>query len=447
MNFVECSLLEIRRRPVKSLVFMVTFSIIFTALILGLNIRATVMKAKEKVIDMIGPYYQLSVQNSINEGQNLQISSKAEDEISNMRHVRGVNRSKIEFALAGNFKTVKENEGVVPDPDPSLYSELTGITPESVILDANSDCALIDAFRLGDSVLLEGVFPAGSNPGVLLEERMAAQNQLAIGDEILISYVNQNEVRAEVTGIYRTRGVFSVTEDNPVGEAVYAWSPYNRIYASLDIAQQLYGLNMETLPLFIYVDSISNMKKVGDEIKGLDLEWENSYVLSDMTTERYGFHKLASQIEEISTYASATILYSLLIGAVLLSLVLNLFLQFYIQDAGILIALGSGKKRVVFQYLFSTGVIALIAVGVARCIAVSCSDILIGRLIQGTTIEWNLSGIFQDGLEHVVSIVPERLSLGEWGWFVVGAAFLSVISSVPLISKLLFLHPRSIFTE
>ena len=332
-------------------------------------------------------------------------------------------------------------------PNPALYASLVGLTPDSVIMDANLDCSIIDDFRIGDSVLITGNFPTESNPGVLLEERLAEQNRLTVGDSILLTYVNGKEVSAKVCGIYRTKGTFLVTEDNFVGEAVYAWSPYNRIYASLDLAQQLYEIDIEKLPLSIYVDSISHMKKVENKIKALELDWEHAYELSDITTQEYGFHKLASQIEEITSYSTLTIVYALLIGIILLSLILNLFLQYYIQDAGILIALGSGKVRVILQHLFATGMIAAVATLVAALISGLCTKSLMGKLIQNTTIEWTMVGSYQNGLEHTISIVPKWITPPEWGLFILGVALLLAISALPPLWKLLIYHPRSILTD
>ena len=447
MNFVKCTLTEMRRRPAKYIIFTVTFSVIFTSLIIGLNMRATVMYAKDQIIDLVGPYYQLSVRNDQDEPQDIQIKRELESTISEFRYVRGINRSKVEYATAADFGTVRDNEGVIPGPIPALYSSLVELTSNSVIMDANLDCSIIDDFRIGDSVLITGNFPTESNPGVLLEERLAEQNQLTVGDSILLTYVNGKEISARVCGIYRTKGTFLITEDNTVGEFAYAWSPYNRIYASLDLAQQLYEIDIEKLPLSVYVDSISHMKKVENEIKALKIDWEHAYELSDMTTTKYGQHLLAAQIEEMTSYSTLTIVYALLIGIILLSLILNLFLQYYIQDAGILIALGSGKARVILQHLFATGMIAAAATLIAALISGLCTNSLIDKLIQDTTIAWGMVGSYQNGLEHTISIVPKWITPSEWGLFILGVALLLAISTLPLLRKLLIYHPRSILTE
>lgn len=444
MNTAWRSLMELRRRPVKYIIFFLIFTVSFVFLLLGLTLHETSSGAKAQVMDMIGPYFQLSQREENEAG--FVIDDSIRQSVSDLPHVKGINQSKAEYALAGNFETVKAYQGVTPDSDPSLYEDFEGLTPESVILDMNWDVSLIDDFRLGDSALLEGSYPDSEHPGLLIEQSLAEQNGLEIGDQILLQSAEGRQTWGAVVGIYQTQGTFEITEGNSVGEAVFAWSPYNRIYASLDFCESLYDTDISLMSLSIYVDGLGNMEEVGDGIKAMDLDWD-VYVLYDMTATNYELNQQAAQIETLGNYSNLILIYTVLIVIVLLMLVLNLFLQYYMGDAGILIALGCSKEEVGMQYLCSVMTVALAAIVVATTVSAGLLEPVIGKLIESTTVSWEVYSSYENGLNHTVALELRHLDTLGWGAFLLGVILLVLISAFPLLWRLFRYHPRTILAR
>lgn len=440
MNAIECVVTEIKRRPIKYITFLIIFSVIYTTIMIGLNMRATVSSAKEQILDIIGAYYEISLlEDAEADSEN---HSEIIEKMKDIAHVKGINKQKVEYALAVDFQVVKDYEGEKPDSDPDLYSDTVGLTPMSVVLDANLDCSLLKDFRIGDSTLIFGSFPQEGHSEVMIEQHLAESNDLSIGDEITLGYFDKRQT-CKVVGMYQTKGTFYISKDNNVGEAVFAWSPYNRIYASIDVAKELYDLELNEMPIDIYVDNLKNMKGVGDSIQALEWDWDK-YVLYDMTATEYRYHDLASQLETVSNYASAIVCYAIIIGIVLISLVLSLLLQYFVKEAGIFIALGSGKGRVVLQHLIATGILSLFSIGVSVILSNILSKYFIHVLIAKTTVQWSTVSSFENGMDHTVEIVPCGMGCYEWTMFFAGIITVLLMSSIPLWVKLIKLQPRSI---
>lgn len=446
MTVLPRALLEVRRRPTRHIIFFLIFLASFVCLMLGLSLAQTATGARDQVMDIIGPYWELTTQQD--EPEDLPIDEALCQTIAALPHVSGVNQNRSEFAIAGNFETVKTYEGEKPDPDPALYADGEDRTPNSVILDMSWDPTRLDDFRLGDSVLLEGSCPDRDHPGLLVEETLMEQNGLHLGDELRFYIIAGRELRETIVGVYRTNKRFVITEHNTVGESVFAWSPYNTIYTTLDVYRTLYDRDPTPLPLKIDVDSLGHMEEVEQSIRALDLDWDR-YALNNGTSDRYEYtwELNGQQIERLSSYANIILCYTILIAGVLLILVLNLFLQYYMEDAGILIALGATKGQVAAQYLCSVGAVALAAVAVGAVLSTALLQTVIGGVIQSTTVSWNIISQVDYGVTHTATMEVQHLNVLGWGAFLLGVVLLVLISAFPLLWRLFRYHPRTILAR
>ncbi len=444
MSMTRRVCVEIFRRPARHLIFLLIFTVSFVFFFVGLTLYQTSVSAKNQVLEIVGPYFCL-YESDEDEGEFL-IDDALREELLGLPNVIGINQSRAEYALACDFETVKKYDGAIPDTDPTLYEDVEGMTTSTVTLSMNWDVSLDDDFRLGDSVLLEGEYPTVENPGFLVEQSLAELNGLSVGDVITLNNGSDTTVIGNIVGIYETAGGFTITEENWVGEGVFAWSPYNCIYASLNFLESLYGWDISQMELDIYVDTLTNMSKVEYQIQNLSLDWQ-AYELENMTSSEYELMQQAGQIETLVNYSRLILVYTILIEIVVFMIVLNLFLQYYIADAAILIALGTAKRKIALQYLLSLGAIIVVGFGLSVIIAQSIINTIIERLVSSTTISWHVVSCFEDGLEHSASLELQRISVLGWGIFLVLVVFLLVMSALPLLWRLHRYHPRDIMAQ
>jgi putative ABC transport system permease protein len=408
----------------------------------GLQIYSSADAAKNDALDTIGGSIVYEMNGNHEDPSEQRISNEIRKQILPIDHVIGVNRHIADYAFPVDFENVRDYTGETPISDPSLYEvDSENLRPYSVIVDANTDCSLIDDFRLEKALLTGGEFPTVEHPGVVIEQHLSEQNGLTIGDAITFTVPGGKDVTALITGVYRTTGSFHITGDNYLGEAIFAMSPYNRIYTSLDVGTSLYRVDPESLSLTIHIDQPQNVEIVGKEIKNLDLNWKD-YALVNMTATLYSIE--GTQIENLSGYAKAILLYVILIGAILISLVLTIYVRYYIHDAGIFIALGANKSRVVLQYA-----IAMIAVVLsALLVSVIVSNIISGEItnsfIEQTATSSTTTYSYVSGLNPNYDVQIRGFRPIDYGYFMGVAMLFLIISCGHLALEIIRYQPRSI---
>lgn len=440
MRSVSCALVELRRKKSKYIILFIIFTILFTALLSGKILCDSVFQMREKVLMRIGACLEIRGQDE--EGKLLEIPNEWKTEIGNMQYVEGMNQHFSDYVFLKNAENVKIYTGANPDEQTS--KNISGLDENMVVLDANLNCKWIDGIRKKDMVLLDGEYPSEEKKGILIEQHLAEKNSIDIGDEMELRSKEGKEAKALVVGIYKTKGVFKITEDNFAGKGVFAWSPYNRIYSNLEFGSELLKKEKNNLPLHVYVKNLELRTYVMKNIEQI-LKEKKEYTVSDETKESYNDSEESYQIEVIENYARMIMLYSLLIGLVLLSLVLNLYLQYYYKDAGILIAMGAGRWRIIGQFLIAMGIVILMAGAASIGVTSALIKKIVDLLMEKVTFSLSIIASFEDDLSDPIPFTV--VYPGKNTYFICG---LTVVlfwgaSCIPLLLKMIRFCPRSLW--
>ena len=174
-------------------------------------------------------------------------------------------------------------------------------------------------------------------------------------------------------------------------------------------------------------------------------EMKKEYTVLDETKESYNDSEESYQIEVIENYARMIMLYSLLIGLVILSLVLNLYLQYYYKDAGILIAMGAGRWRIIGQFLIAMGIVILMAGAASIGFTSALIKKIVDLLMEKVTFSLSIIASFEDGLSDPIPFTV--VYPGKNTYFICG---LTVVlfwgaSCIPLLLKMIRFCPRSLW--
>lgn len=443
MDIERFAYLECIRKPVKNVILCIIFIIIFSGTLVGLRIYSSTQQARDDALNTIGAYIQLS-ENYSEKVEQVQISEEMIDKVQTVQHVIGVNQNLAEYAIPVNFINVKQYSGETPDPDDLSYLEAYDITPDNVVVDANLDNQFLDIFRLNQARLLEGTIPNNANRGLMIEKHLAEINGSSIGDFLRLTSSKGIEVKAEIIGIYEIDAVFQITKNNTLGEGIFSLSPYNRIYASLDIGMSLYDRDPSQLILNIIVDHPDNVTKVGKTIKSFNFDWEQ-YGLYNMTETFY--QDYARHIDELGNYAKLLLFYILTIGAVFLSIVLTIFSGYYKYDSGILLSLGAPKSSIVFQYFLSTAYIIVFSLIVSAIIVYSVGNSIVQVMINQTGMVSIGIAQFNNGLNGDFSVHIQSLGLRGLLLFIGTVFFFLVLSCASPTYQILKFKPREILAD
>lgn len=276
------------------------------------------------------------------------ITAEQLEQIRKISHVLGVSDWKEMLALPLDTENVKTYSGKDPNEGGTVYENADKVVfLEDLCVELNS------RFRCEENVsLTEGEFPSYENKGILIEERMAEQNGLKIGDSMRFKMDETGTVCSYIIcGIYKVDSDFVITENNEEGADVYIHSPYNVIFIDRQYAFET--MEAEGTSDFViqggcqvYVDDYENIEYVAEQLR-------------DILGEKYDFYSLAENYMKSSgstaalmeQYAEIMLFVFVVAGSIVLLILFSLFAKQFEAEIGILLALGRKKGSILFQYI------------------------------------------------------------------------------------------------
>lgn len=275
----------------------------------------------------------------------LNLTREDYEKIREIPHVLGVGNWKEVVVTPLDSNNVKEHTGEEPKTD------VRGVADKMVIL-AHMDTEMYRLFRWEKTVsLVEGEFPCYDNKGILVEKRYADSNRLVIGDELFYQVdETEQQISMKICGIYEVDAEFQILEPNDEGTSVYIHSPYNTIFMDYDHAVELMHLNYDAaIGGEIYVDSLSNIQYVADELHKM---FGSDIAIYDNTTT---YLTESCRIVGLMQRTSWLIcIFVLMAGEIIVLLVFSLYANQHQRETGLLLILGKSRRWCLGRYALIT---------------------------------------------------------------------------------------------
>ena len=367
MNIFQCAKAYVLRKPMKSIILCIIFTIIFLGELIGIGTYSVAKKGEEDAFRYLGPAISI-------ESEDGKLTDKDYDNIASLEHVKGVNNWNENRVTPVDMNIVKEYTGVSPD----LNSEGDTKNFNSAVLLALMNTELYSWFRYEKAVsLISGVYPSYENQGILIESRFAKQNGLNVGDDAtFVIEESGDELTYKVCGIFQVDSDFVITDENTLGDGVFILSPYNVFYINYEYASETIGFESR-LPYgcSVFVDKMENVDKVGVQLRellGEDIDIYN-------VTSGYLSNEV-SVVTLMKNYSFMILGYVSLIGCIIMLLVLTFYASQYRRESAIFIALGYKKRQVILQYGLSMLLIIIVSFLIAGFIYFFTANGIIGGL-------------------------------------------------------------------
>ncbi|WP_082020935.1 ABC transporter permease [Candidatus Soleaferrea massiliensis] len=431
------SLLFILRKPAVTAVLLLIFILFGTVEFVGLTMGWSAYTAKTETINAIG--YQLLL--AANDNNN-PIEQSTIDTVEKLDHVVGTNYYLLNTAIPVDFEMVYDHEGANPSTQPPNDDPFFGEVGE-ICFEGNSRNDLFSDFRRGLAKLIQGEFPSEEHRGVLIEKRLANKNHLKLGDSITLQSRSQKKLTTKVVGIFQTNATFEITDDNYLGEKVYAGSPYNRIMCDVETAREFQPKGADPLSLEIYVDSPGNLQSVQHELE--KFLSPDDYQITNIT--RFDYEIVGKQVESVYSLSQTVIFFTCLIAIVILLFSISLYSKSIVKEAGILLALGATKKGVILCRVFQlslTGVTGtLLSLIPGSIIVLAFSSNLLPKVVEDVNMTTISSSITNSGI-----VLPPTITLEHSLWvllflFVIILA-VALLSGIYTAFYILTCKPREI---
>lgn len=443
MNILKHSLLELTRRRVKSIIVFLVFLLNLSAVFGSQVVLSSADAAKDNLLRSIGATVTLDYGSNYDRTVFPNIFTKELiDLICTVDHVIGYNQHYSDYVLPINFNNCRIFDG----EDPAHQAVKIPVDTETsryVVLDGNINLRLVDLFRNGHASLAQGQWPSEDTQGILVSEQLAQDNGLFVGDTVSF-LVDGIALQSCIVGIYKTSEKFTVTKENIVGEAIFAYSPYNRIYADINTAENLFQINKSSLYVDFYVDSPDNIQSVGDTIKSMNIDWEKYSLVNTTQTE---LNIDGTQINSTYSLANLLLCFISIISVFAIVLVSSIWVERSRYESGIYLAIGAPRWYALlqqFETMLFTGIPAfLLSALTAPFLA---SQII--RLKEEVAIKSSgLHTQFITGVETVTSVSVIPPDTGDYFFWFLCLLGTTIVACILPSCYIMMLKPREILSR
>ncbi|MDG4858620.1 ABC transporter permease [Streptomyces sp. T-3] len=335
--------------------------------------------------------------------------------------------------------------------------------------DGIRDLNAVKDFRNGDSKIISGsgIKPDSKDDMVVIEERVAKDNHLKVGDKIKLNANIQHpdgrlgtkETDFVVGGIYRNNTADTGTYVPPM------MAPSNQIYVTPDGATRLDGKKVGA-DGGIVKEATFTLRDPGDldrlkkdaEAAGADLK------IFPLTVNDKQYKTLVGPISKTADFASVTVWLVALAGTVILALIVASSLRERRKELGILLSLGEKKPKLLGQHLVEVVACAVLAIGFAAAGSQFLSQAIGDQLLSGEVSSANAQaaneankpdpsdptgGANKSNEPEVKPIDKMDIRLGPADIAKVGATGLGIAALATLVpgARVLRLNPRDILTK
>lgn len=260
----------------------------------------------------------------------------------------------------------------------------------------------------------------------LVHEDFANNNNLKIGDYIVLNNIEGNESGVEVQII----GVFTSTRKSDTEEYMDTTNLFeNIIFTDLNtISKLIYETDGENSQYGDFeVEDPEELDNLITEMKKIEnVNWESCVI----TKNDSNFKNTKEALEGIQQIVSTAIIIIFIISIILIVLILNLWTKHRINEIAILLSIGISKKDIIWQQIIEILMVSVPAFILSFLTSSIATKIVGGKLISSIT----------NSIEISVNI---------FDWLLVSGIGLLIIlvSTIISIYQITKIKPRDIFSR
>ena len=324
------------------------------------------------------------------------ITEEEARQISTLKEVASVNRLARGTARPSGFQVLTNSDSMkVENLSVSLFS----------YDDLENDSAFAEErYRLTKGQYIT----PDMGTGIVMNELLASQNGLKVGDMAGFETVDGKTVTARITGLFR-----SGSEGKQESSTLSSARIENHIFIDNDTFQELLG-DTGFEKMAVYAKSPEQLKTLETELNTI-MKGKVEMTASDIL-----YRQMKAPLEQIMKVTRLMLILTLLTGAVVVSLLLCMWMRTRQKEIAVLISMGREKMEIILQVFLETLLVFLASV---------CASCVLGSLLAGS-LQSMLTGPAASDIALEVSLefrdVISLLGLGAL--LVMAAAACSLIS-------------------
>ena len=378
MNFFNRALKYCWRQRLRSLLLLLTFTLLSTTVLIAISSEKAVEQGTKQIKETVGASVriELDTNNQANYGSAEDfgngasgytyngdfITEKIVDKISKLENVIGYN--------------AKSSEGYwgVPKSFSSFPAMVTeGLaTPYQAVLNSSLDTRFLN----GTYKLEEGRhIKADDSYVALISKELADKNNLSVGDTI--EFITETDIDITDT-TFKIIGIFSGTEGMSKSAITPSDIPANLGYIDMNSLSELYDSEGYDF-LDVYTHTPEEAKELMETIKNLP-EVKGKTFTFNLNSE--DFDLVSTPLSSFGSMVDTTVFVLTIIGVLIVVLLLLLWTRGGKKEIGILLAVGRSKVEIVGQFLTENILITFLSIIVSAGLSITFADKIGAYIIQ-----------------------------------------------------------------
>ena len=378
MNFFKRALKYCWRQRLRSLLLLLTFTLLSTTVLIAISSEKAVEQGTKQIKETVGASVriELDTNNQANYGSAEDFGNGASGYTYNGDFIteKIVDKiSKLENVIGYNAKSSEGYWGVPKSfsPFPAMVTEGLA-TPYQAVLNSSLDTRFLN----GTYKLEEGRhIKADDSYVALISKELADKNNLSVGDNI--EFITETDVDITDT-TFNNIVIFSGTEVMSKSAITPTDIPANLGYIDMNSLSELYDSEGYDF-LDVYTHTPEEAKELMETIKNLP-EVKGKTFTFNLNSE--DFDLVSTPLSFFGSMVDTTVLVITLIGVFIVILLLVLWTRGRKKEIGILLAVGRSKAEIIGQFLTENIVVTFLSMIVSACLSITFADKIGAYIIQ-----------------------------------------------------------------
>lgn len=262
--------------------------------------------------------------------------------------------------------------------------------------------------------------------GALIHEDFAEENNLGIGDSIILENIEGKEVSVKVKII----GIFTSTRKSSSESYMDTTNLFeNIIFTDLQTSSELIYESDDLKYQYgdFIVEDPQNLDKIIDDVKEVDsVEWDKCKITKDDST----YQNVKESLESLQSIVSVAITVIFIISIVLIILILNLWTKHRVYEIGVLLSIGINKLDIIKQQI-----VEIFMVSIPAFLFSFITSSIVNQMVSSKLIE------------DISNSIKVTVNISDWLIVSILGLLIIIVATILSIIQITRIKPRDIFSE